>query len=238
MHRPIYNNADAMRREWQGRAASHRFFALGDSLEKLADFLNIFDVSKAYPEKWWAETLGCQKKSCRGKFDFNLGFIRSQMFDLFNDFICYSIPTWEALELITEFVGPGKIYEHMAGTGYWAYLLKRRECNIEAFDGWDDTFRIATAKLFTDVAYADVETAELPRDATLMLSWVPHGSNAPLRMLGEMASGQKLIYIADRGCCGGSDLHRCIDRNFVEVSYYDFPQMLEVGDAMWLYRKV
>lgn len=45
----------------------------------------------------------------------------------------FAIPTEEALEQIGR-VSPAGVVEVGAGTGYWAYLLSRRNVDVEAFD--------------------------------------------------------------------------------------------------------
>ena len=46
----------------------------------------------------------------------------------------FSVPTQEALDVISSASSGGKIVEVGAGTGYWAMLLQNRGCDVVAYD--------------------------------------------------------------------------------------------------------
>jgi hypothetical protein len=211
-------------------------------LKRLKTFLKQFDVSKSYPEEWWMDMLHCYRRGdnlyAHKDCDFlELSLIRHQLSDLLTAFASYSLPTVEALNKIKHFVGNQCIHEHMAGSGYWAYHLRKIGVQIDAFTKDDGQYPICDANRFIDVAEQDIIDAELPIGAVLMLSWVPHGSNAPLYILKKMQRSQRLIYIGDKSCCGDDEMHDFLHLYFKQIDSHEIPQLMELNAGMWFYER-
>lgn len=238
MARLKYLNVREMRQEFLARVQSHRLFVHDEGLKILGVFLDEFDVSRVYPEQWWIDKLGCRNEVRSSvPIDMMMSMMRQQLQNLFSEFLCYTIPTTEAFNQIKQFVGNSELHEHMAGSGYWAYLLQQHGVKVKAFSKPDGIYNVARAKKFTYIEYGDVTRARLPCDVALMLSWVPHGSNAPLPLLEKMRTGQKMVYIGDWGCCGDYQLHDYIELRFREVGEYNPPRLMEIKDHVGFYEK-
>lgn len=111
----------------------------------------------------------------------------------------HAIPTNTALTAIADFA---PIIEIGAGTGYWAFLLRRRGVDIICYDrnppgSADGSNRFHEgATCWTDVSAGDDSAIDLHPSRALLLCWPPPHDEMPLRALRRFR-GQYFIYIGE-----------------------------------------
>lgn len=118
----------------------------------------------------------------------------------------FAVPTDEALALIS---AAGPVVEIGAGTGYWAELLRRRGCDVAAYDLKGE----AHAHWFPQgcVGRVDIGGAEMAAkhpDRTLLLVWPYMDAMAhDAAVAYAEAGGQRLVYIGEGpgGCTADED---------------------------------
>ena len=144
----------------------------------------------------------------------------------------WAIPSREALEAIMAFVGDAVIEEHMAGGGYWSYLLREHfGARITAYDIGPKQDSYLPETVWVDVYAHDAVAGVVNQDAAILLVWPPmeeydpteyglyrsgwfkEGSQPPkpaplpgtdggAGITASMLVGQKLVYV-------GEGAHEC-----------------------------
>jgi hypothetical protein len=112
----------------------------------------------------------------------------------------HAIPTITALEAIGTF---GPILEIGAGTGYWAWLLRRRGVDIACYDkeppgvpGHSNRFHGTGSTCWTDVLTGDETAVALHPERTLFLCWPPPHDEMPLRAI-TAYQGEVFIFVGE-----------------------------------------
>jgi len=166
----------------------------------------------------------------------------------------WSVPTLEVLQEIIAFAD-GPIEEHMAGGGYWAYLLRQLGAAITAYDiGENENYE---PKVFwTDVAQHNAAEGPISKEATIMVQWPPMehwdnihdydnrkeipGSDGSSPLIEKMQIGQKLVYVGEGwgGCTGTERFHDILGKCFARLSSLEIPQWPGLGDHVHLFTKV
>lgn len=161
----------------------------------------------------------------------------------------WAIPTPEALETIAAL---SPILEIGAGTGYWAWLLRRQGAEVIALDqapvetGINDYHRPQDAGA---PVHSWHPVAPAPRDGdprfhtdwqrhTLLLCWPPYGTSMARRYLRQFR-GENLVYIGEAGggCTGDEEFHEALRRNWTVVSSQSLPNWSRIHDRLYHYRR-
>jgi hypothetical protein len=110
------------------------------------------------------------------------------------------------------------VIDPMAGTGYWAYLLRQVKVDIVCYDArpGDNPWHGSQHELHVPVKKLRAITS-VPRypDRTLLLAWPPYDDPAGSRSL-SVYRGERVIYMGEGmgGCTGNDMMHRRLDRDF------------------------
>jgi hypothetical protein len=151
----------------------------------------------------------------------------------------FAVPTDAALATLARYA---PIVELGAGTGYWAYLLRRRGVDIVAYDlappdrmPSPNRFRSLT---WTDVEQGDVDTLTAHSDRALFLCWPSYRAPLASRALAAY-SGQTLLYIGEPA--GG---HTADDAFFAQLAQHwssvelvALPNWPGTHDTLTVYRR-
>lgn len=150
----------------------------------------------------------------------------------------YAIPTRAALEIVA---AHAPILEIGAGTGYWAWLLRRMGVDVIAHDEEppDGTYRnrwFEGALAWTEVLEGGPEKiTEHPR-RNLFLCWPPPGHPMAMRCL-ELFVGDFVLFAGDwRGGCASAAFFDELERKFEEVAVSRLPSWF-VDDALRVWRR-
>jgi hypothetical protein len=129
----------------------------------------------------WSATIGDEKYfEMMEKFEDEPLFIQSRLREVFTRKYSWAVPCPGALNTIAKYA---PIIEIGAGTGYWAWLLRRQGVDILAYDakppdrkstnGWGHT------RTWTNVLPGRANKAKKHPDRSLMLCWPPRISDHP-----------------------------------------------------------
>lgn len=111
----------------------------------------------------------------------------------------HAIPTTSALEAIA-FYSP--VIEIGAGTGYWAYMLRRQGTDVICYDRYppgngDSVNRYHEgAVCWTEVLCGDETKIETHSAHTLLLCWPPQSSDMPINAL-SLYRGEFFLYVGE-----------------------------------------
>jgi len=176
-------------------------------------------------------------------FDLRFDPVQSMMRSSFCTLFSWAVPCEETLKEIAKF-SDGLVEEHMAGGGYWAYLLRDFfNVDITCYDHGPLFKNYIPDVVWSDVVERKADEGPVKEDATIMIVWPPMGEkqyDGDALMVEKMAVGQKLIYVGESyGGCTGSDLfHSCISEFFEEVKDLDIPQWPGLHDrALFLVKE-
>ena len=169
----------------------------------------------------------------------------------------FAIPTDAALDVIA---AAGPVVEIGAGTGYWAELLRRRGCDVAAYDiQGEDHAKWFPHGLVGQVDVGGIEMAAKHPDRTLLLIWPYMDSmahDAATAYAG--AGGQRLVYIGEGpwGCTANDDFFALVGRDcdrdwddehdcsthpapaWREVADVAIPQWDGIHDHLYVYERV
>lgn len=152
----------------------------------------------------------------------------------------WTIPDPDALRFVVKFTKGGMV-DPMAGTGYWAYLLKQWDVDVVCYDispGEDNTWH-QDADLWVPVEKMDgaEATAKHP-DRTLMLAWPPYSQDVGARILAAY-HGERVIYMGESngGCTGDSGLHEALDEDWTEIAACRPVQWYGLHDDISVYER-
>jgi len=107
----------------------------------------------------------------------------------------------------------------MAGTGYWAYLLKQLGIDVVSYDSspgensWSMGMWVPVKPGFAECVVDDHP------DRVLFLSWPPYNEPSAFRTLREF-QGDRVIYIGEGvgGCTGDEDFHELLESEWHEIA--------------------
>lgn len=155
----------------------------------------------------------------------------------------FAIPT---NEIINEIIKYSPIIEIGAGSGYWAYLIKKHGGEIIAFDNSQrnrDWIEHRKAMFFTNdwfnVGFGDEERVKYYPDHTLFLCWVGLGADYGTKAL-KNYKGKHLIYIGEgKGdCCANDKFFKYLNKHFVDKKYIEIPSWYGIHDYFTVYERV
>jgi len=178
--------------------------------------------------------------------------------DEFTKKYAWAIPTEEALEVIEKY---GPLVEMGAGTGYWAYELRKRGVTIEAYDQYPpngkDWTEAEIEQYYKDHQHPDKNWyhrgapswTEVLRGTpnvlktydpewNLFLCWPPYDTDMAAYSLGYHR-GEFICYVGERdgGCNGDRMFWRLIDRLYHEVETIDIPNWPGIHDYVTIYQR-
>lgn len=151
----------------------------------------------------------------------------------------WTISSPATVAFIAEHSG-ARVVDPMAGTGYWAGLLRQTGVDVAAYDlnppGTTDNSFHREGATFVDVYQgAAADTVTLHPDATLLLSWPPYGFDATPIL--RAFAGDRIIYIGEGygGCCGDDDLFELLGKEWAETAEHDPIQWWGIHDTVTVY---
>jgi len=168
--------------------------------KRIAQFAEDFDPAKTYPQNWW----DLKFKHKRIKKIITFAFARS---------LAYTIPTVEAIADIGILSKGKTVHEYMAGSGYWAFLMKSWGVTVNASDIMDENYAFHHFKPFVPLQNIDMIEAIPSPNEVVMVAWIPHLLE-PINFLKRMVPKQKLIHIADLETCAGPKLFKYLSEHF------------------------
>lgn len=133
-----------------------------------------------------------------------------------------------------------KVLDPLAGTGYWAYLLRQYGIDIVCSDA--DPFNNSWhrgAKLHSKIVQQDaVDAMRFHRDRILLLSWIPYGSPIGTDLLNQY-TGNRIVYIGENecGCCADDDFFAKLEIGWDEVASHRPIQWFGMHDWITIYER-
>ena len=152
---------------------------------------------------------------------------RRKMCEIFS----FSIPSLEALQTITEFQ---PILEVGAGSGFWAALLIKNNCDIIAttIDDKNHPF----PKKFTEIEYLRaIDAIKKYPDRTVLCSW-PSIDTWPEEILPYIK--KRLILIGEEEITATDKFHEIIYNEFKEIKDCKLPRWLMIKDHLTVYERI
>lgn len=180
--------------------------------------------------------------------------------DEFTKKYSWAIPTVEALEVIGKY---GPLVEVGAGTGYWAYELRKRGVTIDAYDkypangiDWTEEEMEAYgyrhnprhpnknwyhrgAESWTEVLQGTPDILKTySREWNLFLCWPPYKDDMAMYALGYHR-GDYICYVGEDhyGCNGDKWFWRLLQRMYEEVETVCIPQWPGIHDYVNIYKR-
>jgi hypothetical protein len=154
---------------------------------------------------------------------------------------CWTISDPDTVAFVAKHAEDGLV-DPIAGTGYWAYLLKQVGVDVACYDLNPGTALITNGwhgkDLYADVCAKDcAEAVALHPDRTLFLSWPPFQQDVGARIL--MAyKGKRVIYIGEgQGATGDDELRRILDADWTEIDSRQPVQWWGVHDRVTVYER-
>jgi hypothetical protein len=148
----------------------------------------------------------------------------------------FAVPCDEALDALAAL---GPIVEMGAGSGYWAYLLRKRGVDIQAYDkhpGTNNHYKFTHR--WTGVVHGLPGKLKKRADRALFLCWPNYNSSFASDCL-RYYTGNSVAYIGEGGygCTGDEAFHAALDRDWSEVKEVRLPQWEGIHDALYIYRR-
>lgn len=149
----------------------------------------------------------------------------------------FAIPCEEALRALRAL---GPIVEMGAGSGYWAYLLRKRGCDVQAYDKRPSLHEneYAFTKQWTGVIKGRPGKLKKRADRALFLCWPSYATAFASTCLARY-TGDTVAYIGEGwgGCTGDDAFHEALNEYWSEVRKVDLPQWDGVHDDLYIYRR-
>lgn len=140
-----------------------------------------------------------------------------------------------------------RVIDPMAGTGYWAYLLRQMGIKVLAFDRnpprVDSEANHWHRNVGTHVEVRQVDAVAAAQhsdtDDTLLLVWPPYDDPIGFMTL-QAFHGNRLIYIGEgAGGCTGDDLfHALLESEWEEIDSQTPVQWDGIHDVVWVYDRI
>lgn len=148
----------------------------------------------------------------------------------------FAIPTMEALNALLQL---GPIIEVGAGSGYWAYELRKLGADIVASDLETDESTKRWKTKWTEMEkISAVEAVAKYRDRSLFMCWPSYEEDWSGLALAEYRGDRFALVAEDRlGCVGGRTLWDEIDANWEETRHIHIPQWDGIHDGLSIYRR-
>lgn len=148
----------------------------------------------------------------------------------------FAIPNDEALEALAAL---GPIVEMGAGSGYWAYLLRKRGVDVQAYDKHPgDTNFYKFTKRWTGVVHGLPGKLKKRADRALFLCWPTYNTDFASKCL-QYYTGNTVAYIGEGpyGCTGDKEFHEALERDWNEVKEVRLPNWDGIHDDLYIYER-
>lgn len=150
----------------------------------------------------------------------------------------WAVPNEKALQTIAKY---GPILELGAGTGYWAYLLKRRGVSVRAYDlhppNRSDNHYHPDQKTWTMVYCGGAEKLALYPKRALLLCWPPYASKMAYEAL-QTYQGSTVIYVGEwEGCTADNAFHASLMKHWTQVENVDLPTWPGIRDYLSVWKR-
>ena len=154
----------------------------------------------------------------------------------------WAIPTEDALKVICKY---SPIVEIGAGTGYWAYLLKKMGADVVCYDLPTGTiesiseFRMRHMEhIWHPITIGNEESVKKHEDRTLFLCWPPYDEPMAYNCL-KKYKGKTFVYIGEGygNCTGDNKFHRELERNWNEVERCEIVVWNNIYDRLIVYTR-
>lgn len=172
----------------------------------------------------------------------------------------WSVPCKEAVDAIKKYARE-PLYDVLAGTGYWAKILKKAGINVIASDihkilnknfyhqnreyaddkNISNLVKIKKEKILRrnalKVGY-DISRKRLKGD--IFLSWPPYDNPLAYELAKIIPSGTRIFYIGEGsgGCTGNDDFHKYLCNKFKELKIVALPTFQGIHDVLFIYEKL
>lgn len=166
-----------------------------------------------------------------------------------SDFVkqyAWTITDPETVAFVAEY-SRGRLVDPMAGTGFWAYVLRQVGVSVVAYDlnppaaDHERNHWHRHSASHVDIIEADARHAvRRHADRTLFLSWPPYDSPIGAETLAAY-EGDRVIFVGEDegGCCGDDALFDALARDWVKVAEHTPVQWDGMHDIVHAYdRKV
>lgn len=149
------------------------------------------------------------------------------------------------VDFVADHVGP-RVLDPMAGTGWWAALLRERGIDVAASDlnppdGGEGNHWHKGAEAHTGVERADALDAVRAADParTLLLSWPIYNDPLGEQILDAYrdAGGRRVVYMGEGpgGCCGDDGLFQALHVDWIEVADHGPVQWMGIHDQVLVF---
>lgn len=132
------------------------------------------------------------------------------------------------------------VVDPMAGSGYWAYLLRQAGHRVTAADVSPGN-NIWAEKCWTvmDTRDARATAYQAGPNATMLLAWPLYSAPIGLQTI-RAFRGNRLIYIGEGegGCCGDDAMFAELERSWREVDCHKPAQWEGIHDYVTVYKRV
>lgn len=151
----------------------------------------------------------------------------------------WAIPCEAAIQAMLK-IGP--IVELGAGTGYWAWLLRKRGADVLAFDAEPPPSELNHWHKINDpwikVERGKAGVASDFADHSLFLCWPPYDDEFAADAL-KAYLGNRIIYVGENqgGCTAADSFFEALERDFVERETVNLPQFDGIHDYLTIYER-
>ncbi len=197
--------------------------------------------NKTEAEKWLESKLGClPKRFSFERMDFSSENILTQYYarEEYIEKFGFAILNQETVEALKKYA---PILEVGAGSGYWAYELKKAGIDIVA----TDTHSWKFADKWKAMSWIDVEKlnaidsiSKYPGRALLFV-WPSYDEQWAEQAL-NVYEGNTVIYVGESygGCTANDEFHAILDNKFEEIEEIDIPQFDGIHDRLRVYKRL
>lgn len=153
----------------------------------------------------------------------------------------WAVPTEEAL---LELKSLGPIVEMGAGTGYWAYLLRKLDVDIIAYDKFSgEEYGLGinpwhpSGEKFTDVLQGEPPILRNHADRALFLCWPPTESSMAIECL-QNWKGNMVAYVGDfNGITANTAFYDLLRSKFQLVKSISIPRWYGAEDSLTIWSR-
>lgn len=155
------------------------------------------------------------------------------------DAFSWTITDPATVRFVAEHAGP-RLIDPMAGTGYWAYLLRQLgiraiASDVDPPDLGANPWHAGSTHCHVRVRRgAEAVTAAGSARRTLLLSWPPMGTPDGADILAAYP-GDRMIYIGDPDCTGNERMYELIEQGWHRIAYHEPVRYDGIDDLVMVY---